>query len=247
MKPVRNVVFYSMCTAVAVGLWFVASLGCGGEETTPRDGVAQEAAFGSGEGVFSTGAPGYPSMFIQQVPIGTSPTALLAAPQATRYDFSVPNIATLTDGITHDGVFNVDPSNDDFRLALTQSGYTSSSNNINCNVSLAGITGIYNGGQGQIFGNFWPANFHINTPPNAVYYVGVRGTGKSAACAAVGGQWAHTASGVYVSYIPVGTGKPHGGTLAGGAPYELFVRIDVDFPESGVTNRYFYVFVRTSP
>lgn len=238
-----------MKRALVVAGWvcIVAHLvGCGGEP--PEVAKASEAAFGDSEGAFSSLAPGFPTSWIQQVPIGTSPIALMdQRHEGTRYEFNTPVIAVLSDGTTHDGRFNIDPSNDDFRLSLTQSGVSLPSNNITCSLDLAGITGIFNGGQGTIFADYFPKpDWHINTPANAVYYVGVKGNVVMSNCVAVGGQWNHPVRQVYVAYLPVKQDKPHGLTLAGGAPATMYVRADVDFPESGVTNRYFYIFQRIS-
>lgn len=224
---------------------------CGGEPPAQEASVAKEALLGAPEGVFNAGAPGYTSnpaslgSWIQQVPIGTFINGMMDQSMGTRYDFNRRVTSTLMDGATHD---IAGAQNDDFRLFIdstTADGTADPTNNIQCTIDLAGV--FTTSGPNPGLGMYFPSAMNLPVSNGTAMYASTQGGSIASFCNSLqAGAWHNRSiARVFVEYLPVRNSKPTGPTAAAGAPTGLFVRVDVNFPESGVTNRYFFKSGRT--
>jgi hypothetical protein len=209
---------------LGIALALLLAAGCG-DNIPPRDAQDDGVEKTQGDILVKTlnasQSGGTPSI-IQQVPIGTARnTCFVDSGCGTRYTFN-------TNGQ------QLSINNNLFSLSLLPSPLPGSGNDVQC---FGPPVLIFNTNIGSLGTSYFPASYGI--PANIVTAKFSVVPGQTAVvCQAANFAWTKSVS------FGVGTWAPYNNsqTYPGASTTSMQVRYDVDFPEYGVTNRYFWDF-----
>jgi hypothetical protein len=158
-------------------------------------------------------ASNVPSM-IQQVPIATARNACrVGTGCGTMFTFA-------TDRESGQLVSNP------FRFVASTAPQPGSGNDVGC---IGSLVVAMNQNLGTLGTSYFPASYGI---PNVI---GASSVSHNVLCTAAGNSWSRIAAVVYTTWAPFANVNPS-------AASPIIQRADVDFPEYGVTNRYYWLF-----
>ena len=181
--------------------------------------------------------------YIQQVPFGTQNSDHLSDGFGTFFSYPQQPQGVLSTGLNYGQPFTSPTQGDHVRFNLS-AVTTPTDPNITCPVIIGAALRTSTTLLSQWFKAPYPGfsgDLRQSTqgfsPP---------APGAFLQCSAAGGSWHHPPyQDVAVYYWP--SGPAYTGEPTTSAPSTFSLRMDIDFPEYNVTNRYFYYFVKTGP
>jgi hypothetical protein len=227
-----------MMKRLLTGIALLGFVGCGGEPPTAEVGKASSAlTFPTTGRIMFAPANTMLSAVLVQVPISTGRTTQVPFTSSS-YAMTATTYATVQTGSTYGGSgtydLNVTVG------AMSPQPTMGSGQDIKCQISFRGIPSTAASGMNATFPTQWGSNFS-GAQYGAFNWPGViNATGPASSCQPYWGGWNHPVAFAFAGFIPQQNVVP------GASLYEMLLRVDIDFPEYSITNRWYFNFTKTA-